>query len=377
MTRPSTRCLRRLTSLLSAKPAPRPGLFAADLQARASTSSSTPSVPIKLISELRARRPGTPLSNARTALASSGNDVAAALQWLDKQAATQGAAKQAKLQSREANQGLVGVAVLADGISKQTGVRAAVVELRCETDFVARTDEFRALAEQIARSVAFFAEAANRPDDKLAFADVELKDVLAIPVVPPPHATTNSHVSEANHSTVNESIQAAISKLGENITLHRVSSVATDPVTRPGALPMHVVSPFLHGSVKTSTDDPTFQSGTLAGLVLCRISAGQSEAVSVDSQDVQKLARALARQVVALPTFSVTSSGTEHSLESAEQSTALYDQSMMTMASSPLLEFEQGASVRDVLRLWNKAKGLDSSAGFEVLDVKRWRVGAE
>ncbi|KAM0788467.1 hypothetical protein ACM66B_001600 [Microbotryomycetes sp. NB124-2] len=384
MSRPAASCLRQSAALLRT----RPTLARLTVEtlprstARDSSSTSKPSVPIKLISELRARRPGTPLSNARTALASSDNDVSAALRWLDQQAATQGAAKQAKLQSREANQGLVGVAVLADGISKQTGVRAALVELRCETDFVARTDEFRVLAEQIARSVAFFAEpskATQSHDDQrtLGFSDLRLEDVLSIPVVPPPHAATNSHLTDAHHSTVNESIQAAISKLGENITLHRVSSVATDP-TRPGSMPMHVVSPFLHGSVKTSTDDPSFQSGTLAGVVLCRISSGQSEAVSIDSQEVHKLARALARQVVALPTSSVHSqaAATANSEAGSEQSTALYDQSLITLSSSPQLEFDAGSSVRDVLKLWNKAKGLDTSAGFEVLDVKRWRVGA-
>ncbi|KAK4058470.1 Elongation factor Ts, mitochondrial [Microbotryomycetes sp. JL221] len=357
-----------------------------------SAPKSGPSVPIKLISELRSRRPGTPLSTARTALASSDNDVAKALDWLEQQAASTGAAKQAKLASREAKQGLVGVSILADGLTKRqgAGVRAAIVELRCETDFVARTDEFKMLAQQIANSVAYFAEPLTNDEPK--FATVNVDDVNEVPVVPAPDATnaTNSHVTDVQTSTVRQAIQAAISRLGENITLHRVTSVAVDPIApRPGQLPVHVLASYLHGSSgASSATTTTFESGTLAGLVLCRMSGsgkpnqqGQDSASNagavVDKQDVHKLARALARQVVALPTTSVMGHESTKS-DSGEPSTALYDQTLMTMSSSPQFKFESGASVKDVLEAWSRARGLggdEAGTGFNVVDLKRWQVG--
>jgi elongation factor Ts len=59
----------------------------------------------------------------------------------------QGLARAEKRSEREANQGVVEAYI-------HQGRIGAMVELNCETDFVARTDEFRALARDIAMQVA-------------------------------------------------------------------------------------------------------------------------------------------------------------------------------------------------------------------------------
>src|SRR4051794_28798000 len=59
-----------------------------------------------------------------------------------------GLARASKVAGRVANQGLIDTYIHAGG---RIG---AMVELNCETDFVARTDQFRALAHDIAMQVA-------------------------------------------------------------------------------------------------------------------------------------------------------------------------------------------------------------------------------
>ena len=80
--------------------------------------------------------------DAKRALEATNGDMEAATQWLR----VQGLASAAKRADREAGEGAV--AVVRDGNV------AAIVELRCETDFVAKSEEFVTLADEIAARVA-------------------------------------------------------------------------------------------------------------------------------------------------------------------------------------------------------------------------------
>jgi elongation factor Ts len=86
--------------------------------------------------------------DAKRALEASDGDMERAQQWLREQ----GIASAAKRDEREAAQGAVSV-VRAD-------TAAAIAELRCETDFVAKSAEFVALADEIAAIAAAKGEAA-------------------------------------------------------------------------------------------------------------------------------------------------------------------------------------------------------------------------
>jgi elongation factor Ts len=84
---------------------------------------------------------GVGMMDAKRALEANDGDMDAAIQWLR----VQGLASAAKRADREASEGAV--AVVRDGNV------AAIVELRSETDFVAKSQEFVALADEIAASV--------------------------------------------------------------------------------------------------------------------------------------------------------------------------------------------------------------------------------
>ncbi len=96
-----------------------------------------------LIKELR-ELTGAGITDVKDALTESGGDRDAALELLRKK----GIAKLAKKADRVAKEGLVESYIHAGG---RIG---ALVELNCETDFVGRTDDFKALAKELALHIA-------------------------------------------------------------------------------------------------------------------------------------------------------------------------------------------------------------------------------
>ncbi len=86
---------------------------------------------------------GAGLMECKKALTEAGGDLEKAVDILRKK----GAASAAKKASREANEGVIVQSI-------QSGARAGVlVEINCETDFVARNEGFRAFADDVARTL--------------------------------------------------------------------------------------------------------------------------------------------------------------------------------------------------------------------------------
>jgi elongation factor Ts len=85
---------------------------------------------------------GVGMMDAKKALEENDGDMEAAVQWLR----VHGKASAAKRAEREAGEGAVAVV--------RDGKVAAIAELRCETDFVAKSDEFVSLVDEIAARVA-------------------------------------------------------------------------------------------------------------------------------------------------------------------------------------------------------------------------------
>jgi elongation factor Ts len=100
-------------------------------------------------------------------------------------------AKASKAAGRIAAEGVIGLHVAADGKT------AAMVEVNCETDFVAKNDEFRAFANSLARIVA-----EKSPADVAALSDLGL-----------------------GGQSVEATRQALIQKIGENLSIRRFARV--------------------------------------------------------------------------------------------------------------------------------------------------------
>ena len=108
----------------------------------------------KDVSELRART-GAGMMDCKRALEESAGDMDKAAEILRKK----GIAKAEKRSGKVASQGIV-VSYL-----HHNGQVGSLVELNCETDFVARTDAFQQLARDIALHVASADPIAVNPDD--------------------------------------------------------------------------------------------------------------------------------------------------------------------------------------------------------------------
>ncbi|HEX4943985.1 MAG TPA: translation elongation factor Ts [Usitatibacteraceae bacterium] len=141
-----------------------------------------------MVKELR-ELTGLGMMECKRALEESGGDLKKAEELLR----IKSGAKASKAAARVASEGAIGMHVSGDG------KLGAMVEVNCETDFVARNPDFAAFARSLAELVA----TANP-------ADVAALSALAI-----------------GGKTVEEARQALVQKIGENITVRRFERVQT------------------------------------------------------------------------------------------------------------------------------------------------------
>ena len=140
-----------------------------------------------LVKELR-ERTGAGMMDCKKALAACEGDMDKAIDFLREK----GLAAAAKKAGRIAAEGVVG-----SFVCSECGA-GAVVEVNCETDFVAKTDNFKALVASIAKHIV-----KTNPAD--------LDALLA---------------SEMDGKTVNDVVTEAIAKIGEKITVRRFARYA-------------------------------------------------------------------------------------------------------------------------------------------------------
>jgi elongation factor Ts len=148
------------------------------------------------IKELR-ERTGAGIMDCKRAIDEGGSMEAA--EKLIKEWGLAGVSKKA---GREANQGLVESYIHAGG---RIG---ALVEVNCETDFVARTDDFRALVREIAMQVAAMNPSRVSPDEPSSDgqSDVPLLE--------------QAYIRDPS-KTIRDLVHEGIAKLGENIVVRR------------------------------------------------------------------------------------------------------------------------------------------------------------
>jgi elongation factor Ts len=328
---------------------------------RSYSVANTPKASINRVAELR-KRTDVSLSKAREALIATGDCVEAALDWLQKDLAVSGARKAAKVLDRSAQEGLIGVSILSRGMgpgANAKGVRAAMVELNCETDFVGRNQLFGQLVTDIAHTAAFISE----PQGSQSFLRPCSLDMLRdAPLLSPQNTDPHSG------STVGSAINDLIAKVGEKVSLRRAISVVHDPLPpSQSTLGLRVAS-YLHGTLNTPSQ------GRIGSLALLALKSSELRALAGSQtfrDDLEKLERSLARQIVGFNTRCI------HSSDSKDEK-ALYNQPFMMLAGGPTEE-----TVRVILERWAKERELTAEAsesdnsGIEVLEFVKWTVGED
>lgn len=104
------------------------------------SGSNTAKKQLSPLAELR-KKTGYGLSLCKKALASCNDDVTQAQKWLDERAQAEGWNKANKLEGRTTSHGLIGVQV--------DGKQGVILELNCETDFVAKNNKFLTLLHEV------------------------------------------------------------------------------------------------------------------------------------------------------------------------------------------------------------------------------------
>ncbi len=133
---------------------------------------------------------GAGMTDCKKALEASGGDMEAAVEYLRKK----GAAAAAKRIDRSADEGLVWI------VENAEHTAAALVEVNCETDFVARNEQFAAFVEAVAK-----AALAQKPQTEA--------ELLQAPI---------------DGKTVEDALNETLAKFGEKIVIKRFAVIETD-----------------------------------------------------------------------------------------------------------------------------------------------------
>jgi elongation factor Ts len=203
------------------------------------------------VMELRAAT-GAGMMDCKKALEEVGGDISAAKDYLRKK----GIAIAQKKSSRETNEGGVALRIAPDRKS------ASIVQVACETDFVARNEQFTALLERLAGQVLAKGDA-DVPAQKLA----------------------------EGKGTVSDAITEAIAKLGENVQFVAASRLALKG--------QGVIGGYVHSNSKigvlvaVSSDKAVAGDGldVLAKDLAMHVAASQVAAVRAEEIDPAVLAK--------------------------------------------------------------------------------------
>ena len=201
-----------------------------------------------LVKELR-EKTDAPMMECKKALTEAGGDMGKAEEILRVKLGN----KASRAASRIAAEGVVAAHVARDGKS------GALVEVNCETDFVAKNDEFLALAGAVAELVAV-----RNPADVDALSRLPLKG-----------------------ATVEDARKALIGKIGENIAIRRFRRIAA-----AGRLAV-----YIHGGARIGVlVDVTGGDETLAKDLAMHIAASKPAALSASEvpADLVQRERAIA-----------------------------------------------------------------------------------
>jgi elongation factor Ts len=195
-----------------------------------------------LVKELRDRT-GAGMMECKKALVETGGDMDSAIEFLRKS----GLAQADKKASRVAAEGKIALAVA------DSGHEAVMVEVNCETDFVAKDNSFVAFTEAVAQNVL-----AENPADVDALMQTSI-----------------------DGATVEEARQALVSKIGENIQVRRFVRASSD-----GAL-----GAYVHGGRIGVLVDLDGEDGELARDLAMHVAAMNPEFVSADDVPAEVMAR--------------------------------------------------------------------------------------
>lgn len=210
------------------------------------------SISASMVKDLR-ERTGAGMLDCKKALEENSGDLEKALDWLRQK----GLSKAAKKSGRATSEGLIGCSLAADG------KRGVLVEVKCETDFVARGDKFQDFVKNVVTQVA-------------TTFTVDNAALLAQPW----------HLDKS--TTVQDVLSNSIATIGENMQIGRAAEVTA---------PAGMVGSYIHSNgkiavlVEVKADQINDAVRTVAKNVSMQIAAASPLALEQASLDPAVLER--------------------------------------------------------------------------------------
>ncbi|XP_073432859.1 elongation factor Ts, mitochondrial [Dendrobates tinctorius] len=272
----------------------------------------------ELLVKLR-KKTGYSFINCKKALEKFNNDAKQAETWLHQQAQKEGWNKATKLQGRKTAEGLVGLL--------QEGKTAVMVEVNCETDFVARNVKFQQLVQQAALCTLRHCRSEEQHQASYSKGFLPGAEILQM---------------KTNESFLKDVLAITIGKLGENMLLRRAAWAMVSPDMFIGW--------YMHGALQA--DLPSLKNmsfGKYGSLVVCRKTDASS------TSNITELGRRLGQHVVGMNPLSVGSVDDESAGDAETR-----------MLAQPFL-LEPSLTVGQYLQ----------PHGVEVLDFVRFECGEE
>lgn len=204
-----------------------------------------------LVKELR-ERTGAGMMDCKRALTEANGDMDKAIEGLREK----GLAAAAKRAGRIAAEGLV------DTYISEDGLKGALVEVNCETDFVASNKDFIDFTKNIAKQVVL-----SQPNDVESLLNAKYM---------------------GGDSTVKETLTALIAKIGENMTIRRIAKFSVDE--------KGVLKDYIHGGGRIGvmvylTCEKTEGLEELAKDIAMQVAAANPQYLTRDEVPADVLAR--------------------------------------------------------------------------------------
>ncbi|XP_063808370.1 elongation factor Ts, mitochondrial isoform X2 [Pseudophryne corroboree] len=224
----------------------------------------------ELLVRLR-KKTGYTFMNCKKALEKFNSDPKQAEAWLNQQAQKEGWSKAFKLQGRKTAEGLVGL--LLEGNS------AVMVEVNCESDFVARNVRFQQLVQQMALSTLRHSQSVALNQPSYVKGTLAGEEILQM---------------KAEESSLKDVLAMTIGKLGENMLLRRAVWV-----TVPSGM---FIGSYVHGTLPPDLPSLANMSfGKYGSLVVCQITDAGNKS------NISELGRRLGQHLVGMSPVSLGS----------------------------------------------------------------------
>lgn len=265
-----------------------------------------------LLSELR-KKTGYTFANCKKALEVNNNDLTQAEKWLKEQAKILGWAKATKLADRRTLQGLV--SVLIDSSDKKS---AAMVEINCETDFVAKNTLFQNITNTVAESCLSVAKNQTLFENGVAKITLETDKLKKL--------------SNSTGKLLEDEVALLISQVGENILLKKAVCLKVDDTL----------------SLAGTTHPTHPQSSNLLGKYGCLL------IYSATSGDpaIESIAKQLSQHVIGMKPKKIGNVETDQPSENKDEEECMVHQEFLMEPETPVSSVlqEYGVEIKEFIR---------------------------